>query len=45
MSDGKIIEKLERVESGMIVKRSGIRKEVEEMSFEKKRKRGFIVFN
>ena len=45
MTDEKTIEKLERVESGMIVKSSDIRKEVEERSFEEKRKRRLIVFN
>ena len=45
MTDEKSIEKLERVESGMIVKRSDIRKEVEERSFEERRKRRLIVFN
>ena len=43
MTDKKTIEKLERVESGMIVKRSDIRNEVEERSFEEKRKRRLIV--
>ena len=45
MIDEKTIEKLERVESGMIVKRGDIRKEVEERSFEERRKRRLIVFN
>ena len=34
MTDEKTIEKLERVESGIIVKRSDIRKEMKEGSFE-----------
>ena len=33
MSDEKTIEKLERVEAGMLVNRSDIRKEVEESGF------------
>ena len=45
MADEKTIEKLERVESCMLVKRSYIRKEVEERSFEERRKRRLIVFN
>ena len=45
MTDEKTIEKLERVETGMIVKRSDIRKEVEERSFEERRKRQLILFN
>ena len=45
MTDEKTIEKLERVESGLIVKRSDIRKAVEEWSFEERRKRRLIVFN
>ena len=43
--DTTTIEKLERVEAGMIVKMSAIRKEVEERRFEKRRKRRLIVFN
>ena len=45
MTDEKTIEKLECVESCMIVKKSDIRQEVEERSFEKRRKRRLIVFN
>ena len=45
MTDEKTIEKFERVESGMIINRSDIRKEVEERSFEEKRKRRLIMFN
>ena len=37
LTDDKTIEKLERVESGMIVNRSDIRKKVEERSFEEKK--------
>ena len=45
MTDEKAIENLERVYSCMIVKRSDIRREVKDRSFEDKRKRRFIVFN
>ena len=41
----RMTEKLERVESGMIVNMSVIKKEVEVRSFEEKRKRRLIVFN
>ena len=43
MTDEKL--KLKCVESGMIVNMTDIRKEVEESSFEEKRKRWLIVFN
>ena len=39
------IEKLERVEEGMIMKKSEIRKEVEESNYEPTRKKRMIVFN
>ena len=41
----KTIEKLERVEEGMIMKKSEIRKEVEESNYETRRKNRMIVFN
>ena len=41
----KTIEKLERVEEGVIMKKSEIRKEVEESNYETRRKKRMIVFN
>ena len=45
ITDEKTIEKLERVVVGMIVKKSHIKKEVEESSIEERRKRQTILFN
>ena len=45
ITDEKTIEKLERVEAGMIVKKSDIRKEIEESSIEERRNRQMILFN
>ena len=45
ITNEKTIEKLECVEAGMIVKKSDIRKEIEESSIEERRKRRMIVFN
>ena len=41
----KTIEKLERVEEGVIMKKSEIRKEVEESNYETRRMKRMIVFN
>ena len=45
ITNEKTIEKLESVEAGMIVKKSDIKKEIEESSIEERRKRRMIVFN
>ena len=44
ISDERIIEKLERVETGMIVKKRDIRKEVKKSNIEERRKRRMFVF-
>ena len=44
LTNEKTIEKLERVE-GVIMKKSEIRKEVEESNYETRRKKRMIVFN
>ena len=45
LTNEKTIEKLERVEEGVIMKKSEIRKEVEESNYETRRKKRMIVFN
>ena len=45
LTNEKTIEKLERVEEGMIMKKSEIRKKVEESNYETRRKKRIIVFN
>ena len=45
LTNKKPIEKLERVEEGVIMKKSEIRKEVEESNYEARRKKRMIVFN
>ena len=45
LTNEKTIDKLERVEEGMIMKKSEIRKEVEESNYETRRKKKMIVFN
>ena len=45
LTNEKTIEQLERVEEGVIMKKSEIRKEVEESNYETRRKKRMIVFN
>ena len=45
LTNEKTIEKLERVEEGVIMKKREIRKEVEESNYETRRKKRMIVFN
>ena len=45
VTNEKTIEKLERVEVGMIMKKSEIRKNVEESNCETRKKKRMIVFN
>ena len=45
LTNEKTIEKLERMEEGVIMKKSEIRKEVEESNYETRRKKRMIVFN
>ena len=45
ITNEKTIEMLERVEEGMLMKKSEIRKEVEESNYETRRKKRMIVFN
>ena len=45
LTNEKTIEKLERVEEDVIMKKSEIRKEVEESNYETRRKKRMIVFN
>ena len=45
ITNEKTIEKLEKVEEGMIMTKGEIRKEVEESNYETRRKKRMIVFN
>ena len=42
--NNKTIEKLERVDESMLIKKSEIRKEIEESNYESRRMRRMIVF-
>ena len=45
LTNDKTIEKLERVEEGVIMKKNEIKKEVEKSNYETRRKKRMIVFN